>query len=79
MCITVVLSIVFGGYLFINAWENAEKANQREMKRTESSKSEEKKSEKSDDRIKKKIYERDEEYLELALAYFLNVGDMKKV
>lgn len=49
------------------------------MKRTESSKSEEKKSEKSDDRIKKKIYERDEEYLELALAYFLNVGDMKKV
>ena len=48
------------------------------MKRTESSKSEEKKSEKSDDRIKKKIYERDEEYLELALAYFLNVGDMKK-
>ena len=78
VCITVVLSIVFGGYLFINAWENAEKANQREMKRTESSKSEEKKSEKSDDRIKKKIYERDEEYLELALAYFLNVGDMKK-
>ena len=27
VCITVVLSIVFGGYLFINAWENAEKAN----------------------------------------------------
>ncbi len=26
VCITVVLSIVFGGYLFINAWENAEKA-----------------------------------------------------
>ena len=78
VCITVVLAIVFGGYFFINEWENAEKANRREMKRTESSKSEEKKSEKSDDRIKKKIYERDEEYLELALAYFLNVGDMKK-
>ncbi len=81
MCITVVFVYCFRG-IFVHKCmgKMLKKQNQREMKRTESSKSEEKKSEKSDDRIKKEKYMKEMKSIwNWHLAYFPNVGDMKKV
>ena len=86
MCITIVFAVVAGGYFLLHQRKNAFDVIAKEQRQAEvhevkangnaSVKDEDNEAESHEDM--QKIRNRDEEYLELALAYFLNVGDMEK-
>lgn len=86
MCITIVFAFVAGGYFLIHQRKSTFDVVAKEQRQAEvqevkengntSVKDWEKETESHADA--QKIRNRDEEYLELALAYFLNVGDLEK-
>lgn len=71
VCITILLTVAVGGFLFVqqrktDTGEKVERTKETEQKKERES-------------IKKQTAStRDEEYLELTMAYFLNVGDTEK-
>ena len=86
VCITIILALAAGGYFFLHQRKSLSDVIAKEQKGSEvceikvngnaSEKSEGNAAE--EQTVMQKIRNRDEEYLELALAYFLNVGDMEK-
>ena len=86
MCITLFLAIAAGGYFLLNQRKSVSDVTAKERERTTVGevKAEGKTTEKKERYVTEsqkdmeKVKNRDEEYLELALAYFLNVGDMDK-
>lgn len=86
MCITLALAIIAGGYFLLHQRKNSTEVTAKEQKQAAVREVKRERNVSGNNRgdteesavVNETDKNREEEYLELALAYFLNVGDMEK-